>query len=120
EALATATGGAGARSVTNSGVSLDTTRGVLRATGNALDVVLPDQSYLAVGTTRGERYTRAGALAVGSDGTLNTSRGDPLVGDDGQPIRATKDQGPVKIAASGEGWQRATERCRLRIVAFSS
>src|SRR5580704_19379329 len=59
EAMVTAGKNGGSRSVTSSGVSLDTSRGALRATGNPLDVALPDRSYLSVNTARGERYTRA-------------------------------------------------------------
>jgi len=119
EALANASGTLGT-SATQSGVSLDTTRGALRTTGNALDVALPDQSYLAVGTSRGERYTRAGALAIGSDGILNTSHGDALVGNDGRSIRTTAGQGPVTITPSGEVWQADAKLGRLRIVTFPS
>src|SRR5579859_2890705 len=67
EALANAAAGS-MRSVTMGNTSLDTTRGTLRQTGRPLDVALPEKTYLAVGTPRGERYTRAGGLDVARDG----------------------------------------------------
>jgi flagellar basal-body rod protein FlgF len=118
EAMVTAGKNAVTHSVTSSGLSLDTSRGALRATGNPLDVTLPDQSYLAVNTPRGERYTRAGALTVGFDGTLKTSRGNALIGEDGKPINVPLKQGPVKIVPSGEVWQGDTKLGRLRVVTF--
>jgi flagellar basal-body rod protein FlgF len=118
EAMVTAGKNAVTHSVTSAGLSLDTSRGALRATGNPLDVVLPDRSYLAVNTPRGERYTRAGALSVGFEGTLKTSRGDALIGDDGKAINVAPNQGAVKIAPSGEVWQGDTKLGRLRVVTF--
>ena len=115
EAMANAIG---TRSVSSAGTSLDTTRGSLRATGNALDVALPDQSYLSVNTPRGERYTRAGALSLGTDGVLKTTRGDALIAEDGKPIRALTDGAPIKVTPTGEVWQGDTKLGRMRIVAF--
>jgi flagellar basal-body rod protein FlgF len=108
------------RSVTASTTSLDTTRGAVRVTSRALDVALPDKTYLAVATGTGERYTRAGSLNIGSDGTLKTQHGDPLVGDNGRPIRANREGAEVKISPSGEAWQGDTMLGRLRLVSFPS
>ena len=55
--------------------ALDTAPGALRTTGRSLDVALPESTYLAVATPRGERYTRGGALELGPDGTLRTMSG---------------------------------------------
>jgi flagellar basal body rod protein FlgG len=121
EALASA--GANAtplHSVSGGATSLDTSKGALRTTGNALDVALPDRTYLSVSTARGERYTRAGALAIGRDETLQTSRGEPLVDENGKAIRAPADQGPVRLSPSGEVWQGDTRVGRIRLVSFQT
>jgi flagellar basal-body rod protein FlgF len=120
EALARARGGASTGCVEISRTSLDTTRGALRVTGRALDVVLPDNSYLSVSTERGERFTRAGKLAVGSDGVLKTSHGNPVLGEDDKPIRAQQNGVEVKIAPSGEVSQGDGTLGRLRLISFPS
>jgi flagellar hook-basal body protein len=61
---------------------LDTTRGAFRVTGRALDVSLPDSTYIAVGTSRGERYTRAGSIEVAPNGALTLS-GCAVLGENG-------------------------------------
>jgi flagellar basal body rod protein FlgG len=121
EVMAGATSSGATPPVTTATSSLDTSPGALRVTGNALDVALPDQSYLAVSTPRGERYTRAGALALGADGTLTMQHGGhPLVGEDGKPIRAKRDGADVKLTPSGEVWQGDTQLGHMRMVTFSS
>ena len=118
EALARARDGSPTGCVGVSQTSLDTTRGALRVTGRALDVVLPDNGYLSVSTERGDRFTRAGKLAIGSDGVLKTSHGSPLLGEDGKEIRTSPNGAEVKIAPSGEVSQGAIMLGRLRIVSF--
>jgi flagellar basal-body rod protein FlgF len=117
EAMANATAGS-MRSVTLSNTSLDTSRGTLRQTGRALDVAMPEKSYLSVNTARGERYTRAGALDIGRDGTLITGKGDAVKGEDGRPIRTDPTKGEVKISPSGEVMQGESQIGRLRLVSF--
>ena len=62
----------GSRYTSIASTQLDTTRGALRPTGNALDFSMPEGTYLSVSTARGERYTRAASLSVSRDGTLQT------------------------------------------------
>lgn len=61
----------------------DFTQGGLLETGNPLDVALSGEGFLAVETSAGVRYTRAGALALSPEGTLVTSAGDPVRGTTG-------------------------------------
>ena len=101
-----------------SSTELDTTRGAARVTGRALDVSLPAGSYLAVNTPRGERYTRAGSITVGADGTLATRDGASLVSEAGQPIRTALDKGEPTVSTTGEVWQDGDVVARLKVVAF--
>jgi flagellar basal body rod protein FlgG len=120
EALAQAIpGGAAVRSVTIAGNALDTTRGAFRVTGRPLDVALPDNSYLSVATTRGERFTRAGSLSVNSDGLL-TAHGGPVLSETGGTIKVSRELGEAKISPSGEVWQGETKLARLRVVSFQN
>ena len=111
------TGGGGALTVTS---SLDTTRGTLRNTGNALDVALPDSSYLTVSTPRGDRFTRAGSLSTAPDGTLVTRSQAPIVGEDGKPIKSTPRGGAVSLSAAGEVFQGNAKIGQMRIVQFAN
>jgi len=70
--------------------SLETTpgysdeQGPINATGRNLDVALTGKSWMAVQSLDGtEAYTRAGALAVNSEGILTTLGGLPVNGDGG-------------------------------------
>jgi flagellar basal body rod protein FlgG len=106
------------QSVATSSVELDPTRGALRVTGRALDVTLPEASYLALGTARGERYTRAGSLAMGADGTLRTRSGEAVISESGRTIRGAADKGDVSITQAGEVWQDGQMLARLKVVTF--
>ncbi len=99
---------------------LDVTRGSTRVTGRALDVTLPTSTYLALSTGRGERYTRAGALVVGVDGTLQTRTGDVVASEAGLPIRASKDDAAPTITADGQVVQEGVVLGREKLVTFAT
>jgi flagellar basal-body rod protein FlgF len=114
---ANGTGGGGALTVTS---ALDTSRGTLRNTGNALDVALPDSSYLTVSTPRGDRFTRAGSLTTATDGTLTTKSHAPVLGEDGNPIKTVPANGPVSISPAGEVFQKGAKVGQMKIVQFAN
>jgi len=65
-------------------VGYDDSAGPINFTGRALDVAMRGQSMLTVQALDGtEAYTRAGALAVDSQGNLVTQGGLPVMGDGG-------------------------------------
>jgi len=101
-----------------SATRLDTSRGPLRATGNPLDFAMPEKTYLAVGTPRGERYTRAGSLAAGADGTLRNTHGDAVLGEDGNPIKVGLGAGALRVDESGQVWQGQGALGRVKLVTF--
>jgi flagellar basal body rod protein FlgG len=96
----------------------DTTRGPLRATGRALDFAMPEGTYLAVATPRGDRYTRAGSLQVGLDGTLRTANGAAVLAEDGRTITIPGDSGVPSVDPSGRVMQGDEMRARLKLVSF--
>jgi flagellar basal body rod protein FlgG len=98
--------------------ALDASRGPLRTTGRGLDVALPAGAYLAVSTTRGERYTRAGSLVVDADGTLRAGSA-PLVSDGGGPIKIAKGGAEPVVAKDGTVRQGDAVLGRLRVVRFA-
>lgn len=96
----------------------DTTPGELRVTGNPLDFAMPQGTYLAVTSAGAEQYTRAASLSIGPDGTLKTSHGPAVVGDDGNTIQLKGDMSALKIDDTGQLWQGDEVRARLKLVSF--
>lgn len=114
-----AAGAAAARPVIVAGTRADLGQGPLRATGGALDVALRGPGFLVVATPAGERYTRAGNLAVSADGLLVDAGGRPVLGDGAAPLRLPRDAGAVAIDAGGEVRAGGATVGRLRIVEFA-
>ncbi len=100
-------------------------QGGIQQTGNPLDVAIDGNAYLVVQTTRGERYTRNGALQVNAQGQLATSDGSLVLGDSGPIVFQQLDRN-ISITEDGrisvvEGNNDKTEslRGRLRLVSFA-
>lgn len=100
------------------GSRLEMTPGELTNTGRPLDVALAPRDFLAVSTARGERYTRAGALRVGAGGTLDAVSGDPVLGEDGNPVRVNLGSAVV-VGTDGSVQANGTTVARLRVVTFA-
>jgi len=83
-------------------VEPDRRQGSMVQTGRPLDVALqsPD-SWFAVATPKGERYTRAGSIQLGNDGTLRTTEGRYYVDQNKNPIRIFPDATSVSIGSNG-------------------
>src|SRR5271155_2824172 len=96
----------------------DTSPGPLRSTGRPLDFVMPEGTYLAVSTSRGDRYTRAASLSVGLDGTLRTQSGNPVLAEDGRTIQIPADGGAASVDPAGRVQQGDETRARLKLVSF--
>jgi flagellar basal-body rod protein FlgF len=101
----------------------DLSQGPLQQTGNPLDVAIGGDAFLTVQTSRGERYTRNGALQVNANGELVTSEGDRVVGENG-PITLQPGDRDVSISTDGtisvrEGKNTTdSKRGKLRLVSF--
>lgn len=87
--------------------------GTIVPTGAPLDVAVEGDAWLAVGTPRGERYTRGGSLRLGSDGSLLTAAGFPVLGGGG-PIRVTGSK--VEIDGAGRVIVDGAEAGALKLV----
>jgi flagellar basal-body rod protein FlgF len=99
----------------------DTSRGNVRATGRPLDFVMPEGTYLAVSTPRGERYTRAASLSPGIDGVLRTAHGDPVLAEDGRTVKIPGDPGSfasLRVDDAGKVHQEDEIRAQLKLVSF--
>jgi len=101
--------------------AIDFHPGFLEETGNRLDVGLDGPGFLAVSGEAGETlYTRAGTLSTGSDGSLRSRDGFPVLGQGGRPLFLDPDGGAPTIRPDGEVVQGDNPVGRLRIVEFDA
>lgn len=105
--------------VIDKGTPIDLTQGTIERTGNPLDVALRGDAFLAVQTPQGERYTRAGSLAVNGQGQLVTQSGQPVLGDGGA-INFGPNESDARIAADGTVTTDQGQRGKLRLVRFDN
>jgi flagellar basal-body rod protein FlgG len=103
----------------NAGVALAGTYeepgpGPLRATGQPLDLALGAEEFLAVETSGGRRYIRAGNLQISADGTLVDSSGHRLLNPEGKPIQGLSPS--AVVTATGKIEDAGTNRGNLLIV----
>jgi flagellar basal-body rod protein FlgF len=103
--------------VIDKGTPLDMATGPLERTGNPLDVALQGNDFLVVQTPQGERYSRAGSLALNAQGELVTQGGLQVLGQNG-PIRFGPSEAGLGIAADGTVSSDQGVRGRLRLVRF--
>lgn len=89
------------RYVVDIGSYRDLQDGATNKTGNILDVAVHGPGFLQVETENGERYTRAGRLAVSPDGTLVNHEGLPVLGTDGAQIQIDPNDPEIAIARDG-------------------
>lgn len=61
----------------------DVSQGLMKHTGNKLDIALSGKGYFVVSTPYGDRYTRNGKLHIDADKRLVTPTGDPVLGKKG-------------------------------------
>ena len=96
----------------------DLSSGPLLDTGNPLDVALQGEGFMVVQTPQGERYTKAGGLAIGPDGTLMDPSGNPILGKGG-PIEFDPSETDVSISSDGTVSSSACVKGTLRLVEFT-
>jgi flagellar basal-body rod protein FlgF len=104
----------------------DMGQGIVQQTGGPLDVAIDGDGMLVVQTSRGERYTRNGALQLNNLGQLVTTSGDTVVGENGpivlqatdRDVAITKD-GTIKVR-EGASLNSDSTRGKLRLVTFAN
>lgn len=86
---------------------VDLSQGVLKQTGNPLDLALSGRGFLAADAPGGTVYTRNGSLRVSRAGVLETGDGYPVralvKGVEGRHIQARIDQGPPNLEIKPDG-----------------
>jgi flagellar basal-body rod protein FlgF len=97
----------------------DESAGPVQTTGNPLDIAISGEGYFAVQTPRGERYTRAGRFALGSEGTVVDAEGNPLMDSSGNPFRVGPGDSRLTVRGDGTLASENGEIGRIRVVRFA-
>lgn len=111
---------AGETAIRSGGPGIDTatdfTIGVLRNTGNPLDLAIEGDGYFVLESPQGTFYTRQGNFALDASGYLVTAAGYRVMGEGGE-IRLTSDQ--PRIDKEGALWEKGELVERLKIARFT-
>jgi flagellar basal-body rod protein FlgF len=94
-------------------------QGIVRNTGNTLDMAIMGDGYFTINTKNGIRYSRNGSFALNAQQELVTNTGDRVLGENG-PIRlADETKAKVTIDETGGIYNNGVFIDRLRMAAFS-
>ena len=93
------------------------TGGIMKVTGNQLDVAIDGKGYFAVETPAGVRYTRNGAFMRSAEGELVTSDGYRVQGQNG-PI-LLNEVGPITISEDGRIFVNNVESNQFQLYSFT-
>ncbi len=101
----------------------DFSSGQMLSTGRELDVTVRGEGLIAVQAPDGsEAYTRAGNLALGPNGELQTANGLPVLGDGGPIVLPPSEKidigidGTITVLGAGEGAATLIQVDRIRLV----
>jgi flagellar basal-body rod protein FlgF len=81
--------------------ALDVSSGVLRHTGNPLDLAIQGDGYFVVRTPGGDRLTRAGNFMLRESGQLMTMEGHAVIDEDNQPISFPQGVRDIQVGTDG-------------------
>lgn len=98
---------------------LDFSQGPAKATGRSLDAMIEGNAFFMVQSPNGPLATRDGRFQLGTDGTLQTMDGLPILGKNG-PIRIDPAGGPVTITPDGGVLQGQNNLGQLDLRAFTT
>ncbi len=79
----------------------DTSKGSIRMTDNPFDLAISGRGYFLVETPFGTRYTKSGNFQLNAEGTLMTTEGYPVLGNDGGQITIPANAQRVVINGAG-------------------
>jgi flagellar basal-body rod protein FlgF len=106
--------------VIDKGTWLSTEGGGIEKTDDPLDIAIKGEGFLVVEGPNGQdRYTRNGALAINNEGTLVTSDGRPVLGQNGR-IQLSGTTGTVSINPDGSISTPEGLRGKLRIAVMNN
>jgi flagellar basal-body rod protein FlgF len=97
----------------------DLTQGVLRTTGNSLDLAIDGSGFFKVKGPRGDLFTRNGNFQLSPDGTLVTADGYAVLSATGGSIKS-RVEAPIEITPDGSVKQQGQALGQIQLVSFSS
>lgn len=95
----------------------DMSQGVLRSTGNPLDLAIDGDGFFAVQGPKGNLYTRNGNFRLSRTGTLVTADGYPVMTSSGGNIKS-QTTAPLEITPDGTVSQQGQTLGQLQLVSF--
>ncbi|MEK6538568.1 MAG: flagellar hook-basal body protein, partial [Nitrospirota bacterium] len=96
-------------------VFTDFNTGVIRETGNVLDLAIEGDGFFEIDTPDGTRYTRSGNFILDASKTLTTVDGHMVMGDGGPIIL---EEGKIAVDADGRVSVNGSEVNKVKIVDF--
>ncbi len=97
----------------------DLSQGVLRTTGNSLDLAIDGSGFFTVKGPRTKLFTRNGNFRVAPDGTVVTADGYAVLTADDKTIQ-TQASGPIEITPDGSVSQQGKTLGQIQPVSFST
>jgi len=97
-------------------IYVDYASGPVNQSGNPLDLAIDGDGFFAVTTPEGAAYTRQGNFRLAADGTLVTTDGYPVMGQQGGAIRFQGSR--VEIGVDGEILVDGTSTGKISLVDF--
>jgi flagellar basal-body rod protein FlgF len=98
---------------------IDLSQGIVRATGNPLDVALTGTGFFSVAGPNGPLYTRNGSFHLAADGKLVNSDGYSVLGVKAENLTLQAER-PVEISNDGTIQQDGSAIGQLEITDFTS
>jgi flagellar basal-body rod protein FlgF len=98
---------------------IDLSQGLVRATGNPLDVALSGSGFFSVQGPAGQLYTRNGSFHLGAAGKLITSEGYAVQAKGGANL-TIPGSSPIEISSDGTVTQDGNTIGQLEVVDFTS
>jgi flagellar basal-body rod protein FlgF len=87
--------------VADRSITVDHSSGVMTDTGSPFDAAIAGDGFFAIDADGTTVYTRRGHFVLGSDGTLMTTEGNPVLDNAGGHIQVPTDAKTFKIAGDG-------------------
>lgn len=97
------------------GLFTDFSTGVIKQTGNTLDLAIEGEGFFIISTPDGPRYTRSGNFTLNASNMFTTAEGYMVMGENGPVI---VEQGRITIDSEGRVSVNGSEVNRIRIVDF--
>lgn len=97
----------------------DFNAGMIAETGNTLDMAIKGDSFFAVQTGQGERYTKKGQFTLSNDGQIVTNEGHLVLSENNEPFFVAPTEKELNVAQNGEISTENGIIGRLKLVSFA-